>query len=142
MTVHDDPPATRVLVIEDESLIAMDIENELVDSGYEVVGPAGNVDEAERLARSEKYQAVVLDMNLRGRDVRSVLSVLAKKRVPFLVVSGYSSPALPKDVVPTRRLQKPVDSRRIVEAVRGMLNRSGGQDAGGPKGRNRPNGKS
>jgi hypothetical protein len=67
----------------------------------------------------------VLDMNLRGRDVQSVVRLLAKRRVPCVVVSGYSNPVLPKDLARVRRLEKPVDPRRVVEALAGMLARSG-----------------
>jgi DNA-binding response OmpR family regulator len=115
----------RVLLVEDESLIAMEVETELVQSGYEVVGPAGTLEDAERLAQSENLQAAVLDMNLRGRDVQSVVRLLAKRRVPCVVVSGYSNPVLPKDLARVRRLEKPVDPRRVVEALAGMLARSG-----------------
>jgi DNA-binding response OmpR family regulator len=122
---------TRVLVIEDESLIAMDLESELVDRGYEVIGPAATVEHAERLASSEKFEAAVLDMNLRGRNVHSVLDVLKKKRVPFLILSGYSNPLLPTGVKPTRRLQKPVDSRQVAETLSSMLARKGNHGPGG-----------
>jgi DNA-binding response OmpR family regulator len=113
--------APRVLVVEDETLVAMEVEAELVKSGYDVVGPAGTLEDAERLAQSENLAAAVLDMNLRGRDAQSVVRLLVKRHVPFVVVSGYSNPVLPKDLARVRRLEKPVDPRRVAAAVAGML---------------------
>lgn len=113
--------APRVLVAEDEMLIALDIESELSKSGFEVIGPAATLEETMRLARSEHLDAAVLDMNLRDQSAHAALVILQCKGVPFLVVSGYANPSLPPDLTPYRRLNKPFDPRQIAGLIFQML---------------------
>ena len=83
----------RVLVVEDEALVAMLVEDGLLEAGAEVVGPAASVGEALRLieevASDGGLSAAVLDLNLNGEVVSAVADRLAALGVPFLFATGY-----------------------------------------------------
>ena len=82
----------NVLVLEDEAVIAMLLEDMLVDLGCKVVGPAAKVAEALQLVRSEQIGAALLDLNLgRGETGYPVADALAARAVPFAFVTGYGA---------------------------------------------------
>jgi CheY-like chemotaxis protein len=83
----------RVLVVEDEAIVAMLVEDELIDEGAKVIGPASSVEEALRLieetASDGGLSAAVLDIQLDGERVSPVADRLAALGVPFLFATGY-----------------------------------------------------
>jgi DNA-binding response OmpR family regulator len=79
----------RILVVEDELLIAMTIEQILLDHGCEVLGPAPSVDAALELIDREPPEAALLDVNLNGRLSTPVAERLAVQGIPHLLVTGY-----------------------------------------------------
>ncbi len=81
----------KVLVVEDEFMIAMALEAELQSNGFAVVGPAWNVATALRLIASERPDAAVLDVNLSGEWVTPVAEALREMDVPFILASGYAN---------------------------------------------------
>ena len=84
------PPGRLVLVVEDEVLIALDLERLLRRHGWRVLGPAATVDQALRLLRGEKTPDVaLLDVNLRGERVTPVAAALRARGVPFVLASAY-----------------------------------------------------
>jgi DNA-binding response OmpR family regulator len=87
----------RVLVVDDEMLVAMLVETALEDECCIVVGPYGRLDEALAAARTEALDLAVLDINLAGELVFPVAEVLVERGVPFLLLSGYGEVALPSD---------------------------------------------
>jgi DNA-binding response OmpR family regulator len=87
----------RVLLVEDEVLVAMLVETALEDENCTIVGPYGDLGEALEAARSEALDLAVLDINLAGQMVFPVAEVLAARGVPFLLLSGYGEAALPGD---------------------------------------------
>jgi CheY-like chemotaxis protein len=80
----------RVLVVEDEALIAMEIADALSNAGWEVVGPASSVAQALALLASTGCDAAVLDVNLGNETVEPVARELITSGTPFVAVSGYS----------------------------------------------------
>jgi DNA-binding NarL/FixJ family response regulator len=82
----------RVLLAEDELLVAMELEAMLRDLGCEVIGPAATVDEALHLARAEAgpLDAAVLDINLAGQASFPVADLLAGRNVPVVFATGHS----------------------------------------------------
>lgn len=87
----------RVLVVEDEVLVAMLVETALEDEHCTVVGPFSSLGEALQAARSEVLDLAVLDINLAGELVFPVAEVLSERGVPFLLLSGYGEVALPRN---------------------------------------------
>jgi CheY-like chemotaxis protein len=83
----------RVLVVEDEAIVAMLVEDELIDAGAKVIGPASSVEEALRLiedaAPDGGLSVAVLDIHLDGERVSPVADRLAALGVPFLFATGY-----------------------------------------------------
>jgi len=85
----------RILVIEDEPLIAMDIAATLSDVGCDVVGPASTVEEARALIAAAGFEAALLDANLGGRPVDELAAALTRLHVPFAFLTGYGRDGLP-----------------------------------------------
>jgi len=79
----------RVLIVEDEFLIALELESTLRSVGYHVLGPVATVQEALELLRTESPDAAVLDVNLAGERVTPVAELLRAMSVPFVLSSGY-----------------------------------------------------
>jgi CheY-like chemotaxis protein len=84
----------RVLVVEDETIVAMLLEQMLEELGCEVVGVAGQVTTAADLARSADMDVAILDMNLSGQSVDPVAEALAARDAPFVFASGYGEDGL------------------------------------------------
>lgn len=107
----------RVLLVEDEPLVAMDMEEELLSLGLEVIGPASNVESAERLIAEAEFDIALVDANLHGRSADRVAAALARKRVPFAFATGYGREALPEAFRDVPILAKPFDSARLVSIL-------------------------
>jgi DNA-binding response OmpR family regulator len=111
----------RILVLEDEPLVAMLLEEMLLDLGCEVVGPAYSLREGERLAREAPLDAAVLDVNVNGEMSDPVAEVLRSRGVPFVLATGYglSAPTAAGGDVPV--LQKPYPAGKLEAALRELL---------------------
>jgi CheY-like chemotaxis protein len=97
----------RVLVVEDESLVAMLIEGLLQECECIIVGPCSTLEKALETARSETFDLAVLDVNLRGQRVYPVAELLSERRIPFLFLSGYGDEAIPPDRAEWKVCAKP-----------------------------------
>jgi len=80
-------------VVEDEAMIAMLVEDMILDFGSEVVGPAAQMEEALRLAQEAEQDAAILDLKLGGAVVFPVAEVLRNRTIPFIFATGYGSAA-------------------------------------------------
>ncbi|NGM52532.1 PAS domain-containing protein [Caulobacter sp. 602-2] len=105
----------RVLVVEDEALVAMELARVLALAGAQVVGPAGDVEEALELIESSLIDRAVLDVNLGGRMVTPVARALAERAIPFVYLTGYQEPGLDDGPV----LHKPAAPEALVSALAG-----------------------
>ena len=81
----------RILIVEDETMIAMMVEDFLTELGWDVVGPAGSLDSALAMAKDADIDAAVLDVNLNGRDSFAAADILGGRNIPFVFASGYGS---------------------------------------------------
>ena len=110
----------RVLVVEDDYLVATDLADELADHGAEVVGPAGSVEEALALvAAASRIDAAVLDINLRNEKVYPVAEALRARGVPFVFTTGYDAWLVPEAFAAVPRLEKPVHIRALIQSISG-----------------------
>lgn len=107
----------RLLVVEDEYFIAVEVCDILIANGAEVLGPVGSVDEGAAVAEREPLDGAVLDVNLHGAMVYALVDQLTAAGTPMLFVTGYDPGALPADRRDAVILGKPVDRRRLVEAA-------------------------
>jgi len=111
---------TRVLIVEDEYLLAQDLSGHLRRAGCEVVGPVGTVEEALGLLLEQNLDCAIVDINLSGELSGRVLTALAARGVPALIVSGYDHAAISDDLKALPFIQKPVDERELVTVVAGL----------------------
>ena len=79
----------RVLIVEDEIIVALFMEDVLTDFGYEVAGVIGHLDEAA--AREPDYDMAVLDVHLNGHSVFDFADALAVRGIPFAFATGYGA---------------------------------------------------
>jgi DNA-binding NarL/FixJ family response regulator len=104
---------SRVLVVEDEPLVAIDIASVLENFGYEVVGPAGTAAAALSLLASEGCDAAILDIRLGQETSQDVALELAQGGVPFVILPAYSPKEanFPSDAP---ALAKPLQKRELL----------------------------
>ena len=111
----------RILLVEDQMLVALYLEDLLVDLGCAVLGPAGSVTDALAVTRREPVDGAVLDINLRGEPSFPVARELRVRPVPFFFVTGYESAILPLDLRDVPCLTKPVSEPAFATLVRGLF---------------------
>ncbi len=109
--------AKRILVVEDEALVAMLVEDALADAGYDVLGPATTVSEALALLGRERPDAVVLDLNLAGESSTPVADTLAQRGIPYVIATGYGASALPPGHERAAVLAKPYDPTELAAVL-------------------------
>ena len=113
------PAGRLVLVVEDEFLIAMDLELLLQEHGWRVLGPAATVAEALRLLQGETPDVALLDINLQGELVTPVAEELRARSVPFVLASAYDGHKLGVvALAEAPSIGKPTDERRLLAALR------------------------
>jgi two-component SAPR family response regulator len=115
------PQRPRVLVLEDEWIIADQIESALKEAGYEVVGPVGRVDAAMALIKNLAAEAAVLDVNMHGDRSFRAATQLAHDKIPFVFLSGYAETVLPPDLKDRPLMQKPVDMAALCRCIDALL---------------------
>jgi CheY-like chemotaxis protein len=122
MNASKSPTGTplRVLVVEDDMMIAMMLQDSLTKLGFEVVGPAARVDSAVQLAERETMDAALLDINLAGEKVDRVAERLSLRGIPFAFVSGYGASWIPKAFADRPRIEKPFQTRDLQRVLAGI----------------------
>ena len=122
-------PRYRVLIVEDEMLVAMNIEDMLLDLGHEVAGLASRLEPALALAREGAFDIAMLDVNLAGQPSFPVADVLAARGIPFLFATGYGIMGIIKQYRGRPVLQKPFRAADIRDALRRLDFRPRAADA-------------
>lgn len=108
----------RILIVEDEYLLAEDLQGELTDAGAVVVGMASNVTDALEIISSEgELDAAVLDVNLGGTPVFPVADRLLDKGIPFVLTTGYDASAIPQRFRDVLRCEKPFHVKAVVRSI-------------------------
>lgn len=113
----------RVLLVEDESLIAMSVEDMLYDLGCSLAATAASVDEALEKVGEGGFDFALLDINLRGREVFPVADLLAERGVPFAFASGYGAAGLPPAFRDRAVVSKPFKMNDLSVALSAALDR-------------------
>jgi CheY-like chemotaxis protein len=103
----------KVLVVEDEALVAVLVEDALLDAGFDVIGPAATVEEALALLEAGAPDAVVLDLNLAGETSTPVADALARRGIPYVIATGYGASGLPQGHQHAMVLAKPYDPAEL-----------------------------
>ena len=120
--VTDIPASPRILIVEDSFLVVLALEGMCEELGWQIVGPATRLDQALALARSETFDAAMLDVNLDGEMSWPVATVLAERGIPFAFSTGYDETTiLPHDLVGTPVLSKPYRSEDVEKRLRQLM---------------------
>jgi CheY-like chemotaxis protein len=110
--------AMRVLIVEDEIVVALFLEDLLGEFGYAVAGVVSRVEDA--LARDPDYDLAVLDVHLNGRNVFDFADKLAEHGMPFVFATGYGMRGIPERFAARPVLQKPyapADLKQVLEKL-------------------------
>lgn len=114
-------PGRRVLVVEDNPLLALDIDEALRASGAEVVGPALDIDSGLSLVRADALDGAVLDIDIGGTPVWPIARELKEDGVPFVFVSGDIEKGIPDDFTGAVCLAKPAQAETILATVAAVM---------------------
>jgi CheY-like chemotaxis protein len=112
----------RILVVEDEAIVADMLEDILVDLGAVVVGPAGTIARSLELVRSEQIDAAILDVNVREERIDAVADLLRERMVPMVFATGYGESAALTARGATI-IEKPYTRERVAAALSSCLSR-------------------
>jgi CheY-like chemotaxis protein len=107
----------RILIVEDEMLVAMNIEDMLLDLGHEVAGLASRLEPALSLAGEAQFDLAMLDVNLAGENSFPVAEILARRGIPFLFATGYGIKGIAEEYRSYPVLQKPFRARDLEQAL-------------------------
>jgi len=108
----------RVLLVDDEFLLTLQLEETLHSLGCEVVGPYGELHAALAGARRSEIDFAILDVNLNGTMVYPLAEELRERGVPFMFLTGYGRSSLPERFQATPRLSKPYDPATLLREIR------------------------
>lgn len=119
----------RILLVEDEAMIAMLVEDMLLDGGAEVVGPAGGVKAAlAAIAENDVIHGALLDVNLGGEQSFEVADALTARNIPFVFVTGYGGAGVRDRYPNAPTLQKPFVTSDLERAIGALAASSGRAD--------------
>ena len=113
-TLHD----CRILIAEDEYMLAVDLEMELLDAGAIVLGPFGTVETAIEFIRTgQKIDGAILDVSLRGQMIFPAADLLIERGIPFVLTTGYDASVIPSRFKHCVRCEKPISMAKITLAI-------------------------
>jgi DNA-binding response OmpR family regulator len=113
---------SRILIVEDEYLLADDLSAALTEAGAEVLGPIASVEDAQTfIAGEDRIDAAVLDVNLRGDLIFPVADTLQARGVPFAFATGYDQWALPPRFAQVPRVEKPFKTNKVAAVLGPMV---------------------
>jgi CheY-like chemotaxis protein len=107
----------RLLVVEDEPLIGLDLVSTLDKAGAQVAPPVGTEREALELIERGQFDAALLDANLHGRGVDAIAASLTRQGIPFIFVTGYGREGLPEAFKHVIALSKPFSEQQLLETI-------------------------
>jgi CheY-like chemotaxis protein len=110
----------RILIVEDEMLVAMNIEDMLLAMGHEVAGIASRLEPALALAAEGEFDLAMLDVNLAGSPSFPVADLLSVRGIPYLFATGYGVQGVEQAYRAAPVLQKPFRDRELQDAIRAI----------------------
>lgn len=111
---------TRILIVEDEMLIAMLLEDMVVDLGHAVVGPYHTFDTALHALAEANYDMAILDVNLGSHSSLPIADELQRRGVPFAFATGHSREHLGPRFFDAHVIAKPFDERSLDAAIKAL----------------------
>ena len=110
-------PVRRILVVEDEMVVAMLVEDMIAELGYDVAAVVSRVEEAMALADSGSFDAAVLDVHLNGKKIFPFADALMERHIPFLFATGYGERGIPPHHAQCPVVQKPYRAEDLKRAL-------------------------
>jgi len=109
----------RVLIAEDEFMVAESLRHELEDIGAIVIGPCATLEQtlAEIASEVQRIDGAVLDVNLAEHAVYPAADMLTARGIPFIFTTGYDANNLPPRFAAIPRCEKPISVSRVARAV-------------------------
>ena len=107
----------RILIVEDEPLIAMMLEDYVLSLGHEVLGPCESVAQTLEAVESETFDLAILDVNLQGESVWPAATKLAEKGIPFVLASGGHVEPPPREFADIPLIHKPYTVDRVAPVI-------------------------
>jgi CheY-like chemotaxis protein len=111
------PKRLRILVAEDEFLVAVMLERDLRAIGCSVVGPFTSLARAMEAAHREEFELAVLDVNMNGEMVYPLADELLKRGLPFVFLTGYAATSLPERFRTLPRIAKPYELAALAREI-------------------------
>lgn len=109
----------RILVVEDNYLVASALQQHLEELGCTVVGPVPSLEEGLAMVDTHDLAGAILDINIIGGTSAPIAHALRQRHCPFFFITGYTSPRLlPDSLVDCRRLMKPIDEELLERTIR------------------------
>lgn len=117
--------AAKILVVEDEFMLAMNLSKTLRSAGYEIVGPVATVSAALATLQEARPDACILDIGLRGQMSTPVAVVLKEQNIPFLLATAYKAEILEADPLyeGVINVGKPIQDEDLLSALGSLLQR-------------------
>jgi CheY-like chemotaxis protein len=112
-----DQVGKRVLLVEDEGIVAMVVEDYLNELGYAVVGVAARLESGIQLAQDAAIDVAILDVNLAGKLSYPIAELLHERGIPFLFATGYGTVGCPAEFRDVPILAKPYGQRDLARAL-------------------------
>ena len=112
-----DLAGTTVLVVEDEFYLAMDLKEGIERAGGTVLGPCADVAGGLAQLEGEAAHCAVVDINLGEGPSFAMAEELVRRRLPFLLLTGYDAPTIPAELAHIERIEKPAEIERVLAAV-------------------------
>ena len=128
----------RMLVVEDEFLLALRIHTLLEEADVEIIGPVGTLDEARKLADDETLDGALLDVNIDGGRVDDVVEILRRHDVPFVFVTANDADHLPPNCSRVAVVAKPFRDDDLLREVGRLKSEMAPRSSAPKKGRSRP----
>lgn len=113
--------SAKILIVEDEPLLAMAMSEQLREAGFEIAGTASVLAKAMTLLDQVECSAAILDCRLRGESIEPLASALSERDIPFLFYSGASSADVPERFRNMPLLTKPAGGIDLITALKTLL---------------------
>lgn len=120
-TEQDERAQPRILIVEDEPLIALMLTDMLAELGFKVVASVTQVADALTFLANEPVDIALLDVNIGAQKIDPVADLLAARSAPFIFTTGYGSAGIPADHADRPILQKPFHVDDLAAALRSEL---------------------
>src|SRR5687768_16270008 len=103
-----------ILVVEDEMLVALEIERVLSAAGSKVLGPVASISEATTIIETQSVDLALLDINVRGEFIYPITKMLLERNIKFVFSTGYDEVSIPANLRQTPCVRKPFTPEKLI----------------------------